>query len=42
MATPFYWNELNTLDFAALSPDTTIADRYNLERTLNGRGQNRM
>ncbi|TCU09923.1 creatininase family protein [Rhizobium sullae] len=25
MATPFYWNELNTYDFAALPPDTTIA-----------------
>ncbi len=25
MATPFYWNELNTHDFAGLSPDTTIA-----------------
>ncbi len=25
MAKPFYWNELNTLDFQALSPDTTIA-----------------
>ncbi|MGF9692045.1 creatininase family protein [Rhizobium sp. 0TCS1.26] len=25
MAKPFYWNELNTLDFAGLSPDTTIA-----------------
>ncbi len=25
MATPFYWNELNTHDFAELSADTTIA-----------------
>jgi creatinine amidohydrolase len=25
MATPFYWNELNTHDFAGLSADTTIA-----------------
>ena len=25
MSTPFYWNELNTTDFAGLSPDTTIA-----------------
>jgi creatinine amidohydrolase len=25
MATPFYWNELNTYDFAGLSTDTTIA-----------------
>ncbi|MDF0698062.1 creatininase family protein [Rhizobium sp. MC63] len=25
MALPFYWNELNTYDFAGLSPDTTIA-----------------
>jgi creatinine amidohydrolase len=25
MATPFYWNELNTHDFTILSPDTTIA-----------------
>lgn len=25
MGTPFYWNELNTADFALLSPDTTIA-----------------
>ncbi len=25
MAKPFYWNELNTLDFAGLSSDTTIA-----------------
>ena len=25
MARPFYWNELNTNDFASLSPDTTIA-----------------
>lgn len=25
MATPFFWNELNTHDFAALSADTTIA-----------------
>jgi creatinine amidohydrolase len=25
MAKPFYWNELNTLDFAGLSPDDTIA-----------------
>ncbi|MGO4568571.1 creatininase family protein [Rhizobium sp. 2YAF20] len=25
MATPFYWNELNTYDFPGLSPDTTIA-----------------
>ncbi|MFS2149488.1 creatininase family protein [Rhizobium sp. Rhizsp42] len=25
MATPFYWNELNTYDFAGLSADTTIA-----------------
>ncbi|MFT3999147.1 MAG: creatininase family protein [Rhizobium sp.] len=25
MAKPFYWNELNTYDFADLSPDTTIA-----------------
>lgn len=25
MAKPFYWNELNTLDFAALSKDATIA-----------------
>ncbi|MBP1848739.1 creatinine amidohydrolase [Rhizobium halophytocola] len=24
-AKPFYWNELNTGDFAALSPDTTVA-----------------
>lgn len=25
MARPFYWNELNTHDFAALSPETTLA-----------------
>ncbi|MBP2548664.1 creatinine amidohydrolase [Neorhizobium galegae] len=25
MAKPFYWNELNTYDFAGLSPDRTIA-----------------
>lgn len=25
MAKPFYWNELNTLDFAGLDPDKTIA-----------------
>ncbi len=25
MTKPFYWNELNTYDFAGLSPDTTIA-----------------
>lgn len=25
MPTPFYWNELNTYDFAGLSPETTIA-----------------
>lgn len=25
MATPFYWNELTTYDFSALSPDKTIA-----------------
>jgi creatinine amidohydrolase len=25
MAKPFYWNELNTLDFADLSPESTIA-----------------
>ncbi|EUB97408.1 Creatininase [Rhizobium sp. CF080] len=25
MGKPFYWNELNTLDFAGLSPDKTIA-----------------
>ncbi|MCL6707310.1 creatininase family protein [Pseudomonas sp. R2.Fl] len=25
MSKPFYWNELNTTDFASLSPDSTIA-----------------